>query len=243
MNIVYRKDEREREREGNVLVSVGLKLFLMSLPAAVCGAAFARVSLLRASHASECTSLTLSISIPHTHAHAVTRSPSEPHSWRAVASSVRLNHPLLPHFHPHFSLRPLLLPHSSSLSCFVLISLSLCENFMIQLMADEFPLIASSFLSKTATSYPETAACKYSVCVCDIYQSHTTLATCSPAVFFVSTCNIFIEFLTLWILLFRKYMHLNIFFIKKYFYIKNTFYYQNSFFFLVLSIIYCLFFK
>ncbi len=183
MNIVgeYRKDERERERErGTCLCLLGWSSFWclclqpfveQRLHVCLCSE---RVMLLNAH-----LWLSLFYTHTHTHTHAVTRSPSEPHSWRAVASSVRLNHPLLPHFHPHFSLRPLLLPHSSSLSCFVLISLSLCENFMIQLMADEFPLIASSFLSKTVTSYPETAACKYSacvcVCVCVIFTNHTLL--------------------------------------------------------------------
>lgn len=141
------------------------------------------MSLLRASHGTECTFLTLSFSILDTHSQpmaslfphkppgiAVTHSPSEPHSWRAVASSARLNHrrrTLLPHFSS-----PLLFqtppPPTLFLSRFVSLTslFFLCENFMIQLMTDEFLLIACSCLSKTATTYPETAACKYSECVC-----------------------------------------------------------------------------
>ncbi len=112
-----REREREREREERVCVCWAEALSDVFACSRVCSSVCTCVSLLRASHATECTFLTLSIL--HTHTHTVTHSPSEPHSWRAVASSARLNHrrhPLLPHFHPHFSLKPLLLPHSSSLS-------------------------------------------------------------------------------------------------------------------------------
>ncbi len=196
----YSLQNTERwEREGNVLVSVGLKLFLMSLPAAVCGAAFARVSLLRASHASECTSLTLSFSIPHTHTH--TRGHSFPPPSLTVGElslppfvsiilSSLTSSPLLSQTPPAPALFLSLM--------FVLISLSLCEISWYSWWQMSFLWLLHLFCQKLRlltqklqpVSTPRVCVC-VCVCVCGIYQSHTTLATGSPAVFFVSTCNIF----------------------------------------------------